>query len=166
MMAAKAFYPLSLSDLLAFVIQGAALRANDAASSRVDRETLCGVGIVFGGFAFGRRCQYVHAFGLRGLQVGPAAVTGIGQRQRLRGGDAQVLAGLLNHGCELARIGFLAVDLTSDKDLFLLVGDGLGIVGVAIGIAHFHAAGFRFDRMIVRASVALKLGQPFFDFLT
>ena len=65
---------------------------------------------------------------------------------------------------ELAVVGFLTVDVAGNNHPFLAIGHGLGVVGIAVGVADFHAPGLRFDRMIVRASVGLQLSQTAFDF--
>src|SRR5208283_4732405 len=73
MMAAKAFHALIVFGGLAFVIQGSSLWTDDGVGNRINAEALCGVGVVFDGFAFGRGCQHLELLVQGGLQVGPAA---------------------------------------------------------------------------------------------
>lgn len=97
------------------------------------------------------------------LHVGPCAVARIGHAQGVLRGGAQVFSGLLEQRHELAAVVFLTRGFAGDNDPFLGVGHGLRVVGKTVLLAHLHAAGLGFERVIVRASVGGQLGQALFD---
>ncbi len=80
MMATIALNGLSGFGGLAFVIQWPALRTGDGVGRRVIMKMLRRVGIVVGRLAFRRRGQHVHLLLGRRLQIGPAAIAGVGER--------------------------------------------------------------------------------------
>ena len=161
--AAKTFDAHTVLASVAFVIKQVALGTGDGVVGRIVMEVLTRVRVVFGGRAFGWWHQHRQVFFGGGLQVAARSIPRVGQGHSGGRGHAQVLPGLLYHWHQLAVVGFLAVGVAGNDHAFLAIGHGLGVVGVAIGVADFHPPGFRFDRMIVRASVGLQLRQTAFD---
>lgn len=161
MMAAKALHGLPTFGGLAFVIELPTLRTGDEVGQRMNTKVLCGVGIIFGGFTFWWRGQNFKSLVAGGLQIGTATIAGVGDGYGCCAERrAQVFFGLLNHGHELTVVVLLPGRLAGHNDLFLFVSNDLSVIGVTIGVAHFHAAGFRFDWMIMMAAIGLELGQP------
>ncbi len=163
--AAIAFHPHTALGAVAFVIQYPVLGTGDALVLRVVVKVLCGVRVVMRRFAFPWLRQHVHLFLGSGLQVGSAPIAIIGHGQRIRRSRAEVLTRLFHHGRELTHVTFLTGRLAGKDYALFSVSDGLSVVGVPVGVADFHAAGFRFDPMVVFASIGLQLGQALLDFL-
>src|SRR6185369_11929784 len=126
---------------------------------------LGGVRVILG-FALGRRDQYGKAFVAGCLQIGARTVSGVRDGQGFRCvGRAEIGLGLFNQGYDLTVVVLLPRGFTGHNDLLLFVGHGLGVIGVTVGVAHFHSARFRFNGMIMITAVGLELRQPLFDFL-
>lgn len=112
--AAKALDIHTILGGVAFVVQCPALWTGDGAGVCIVMEVLSGVGIVLGRLALGRWSQNRHLFVGGGSKVCPAAVTGIGHRQGVGRGNAEVLPRLLDHRRQLVGVGLLTGGLAGD----------------------------------------------------